>query len=56
MTTGIILFISLLVLIAAVEEIIYFFLRTRIIDNHQTEKEGKIKSLYKKVKLKLSPS
>jgi hypothetical protein len=56
MAMWIILFASLFILFAIVEEVIYFILRTRVIENNHPAKEGKIKSLYKKVKLKLSPS
>jgi hypothetical protein len=56
MAMWIILFASLFILFAIVEEVIYYILRTRVIENDHPAKEGKIKSLYKKVKLKLSPS
>ncbi|OAT83829.1 hypothetical protein A6P54_00570 [Bacillus sp. MKU004] len=50
------LFVSLLILFAIAEEIIYFILRTKVINDNHPAEEGKIKTLYKKVKLKLSPS
>jgi uncharacterized protein YneF (UPF0154 family) len=56
MTMWIVLIVSSFILFAILEEIIYFILRTRVIENNHPAKEGKIKSLYKKVKLKLSPS
>ncbi|WP_175991387.1 hypothetical protein [Bacillus sp. Marseille-Q1617] len=56
MMVWLILILSLIIFFAIVEEVIYFILRTRVIENNHKAKEGKIKSLYKKVKLKLSPS
>jgi hypothetical protein len=56
MTMWIVLIVSAFILFAILEEIIYFILRTRVMENHRSAKEGKIKSLYRKVKYKLSPS
>ncbi|XXM71615.1 hypothetical protein ACQ0QQ_18335 [Lysinibacillus sphaericus] len=56
MTFWISLVVSLLILLAVLEEIIYFILRTKVINDNQPSKEGKIKTFYEKVKLKLSPS
>jgi hypothetical protein len=55
-TFWITLFVSLLILLALAEEIIYFILRNKVIKDNQPAKEGKIKTFYEKVKLKLSPS
>ncbi|MGD6956047.1 hypothetical protein ACQCWA_14110 [Rossellomorea aquimaris] len=54
----IIVIVSLFVLLILAEEVINYFLRTKVIDHHPKAKrsEGKMKSLFQKVKLKLTHS
>ncbi|MFC7783775.1 hypothetical protein ACFQWC_04650 [Rossellomorea sp. GCM10028870] len=56
--TWIIVIVSLFVLLILAEEGINYFLRTKVIDHHPNAKrsEGKMKSLFHKVKLKLTHS
>jgi hypothetical protein len=52
MTMWVVLIVSSFIFLAVVEEIIYFILRTRVIEDNHPAKEGKLKSLYRKVKVK----
>ncbi|MGM0751029.1 MAG: hypothetical protein ACQET6_03810 [Bacillota bacterium] len=56
--TWIIVIVSLFVFLVLAEEIINFFLRTRVINHHtKTERsDRKLKSMYNKVKLKITHS
>lgn len=53
--TWMIAMVILFILLIVMEEVIYFYLRTKVIENPKKEiNEGKMKSLYYKVKLKLN--
>jgi Skp family chaperone for outer membrane proteins len=54
--TWIIVIASLFALLILAEEVINYFLRTKVIEHHPKAKrsEGKMKSLFHKVKLKLT--
>ncbi|MGF3103218.1 hypothetical protein [Rossellomorea sp. DUT-2] len=54
--TWIIVIATLFVLLILAEEVINYFLRTKVIEHHPKAKrnEGKMKSLFHKVKLKLT--
>lgn len=56
--TWITVIVSLFVLLILAEEVINYFLRTKVIDPQPKTKksEGKMKSLFHKVKLKLTHS
>ncbi|WP_282139328.1 hypothetical protein [Rossellomorea aquimaris] len=56
--TWIIVIVSLFILLILAEEVINYFLRTKVIDHQPKAKrsEGKMKSLFHKVKLKLTHS
>lgn len=56
--TWIIVIVSLFILLILAEEVINYLLRTKVIDHHPKVKssEGKMKSLFHKVKLKLTHS
>ncbi|MCA1053968.1 hypothetical protein LCM10_03130 [Rossellomorea aquimaris] len=55
MLIWIILSVCLFMVLMSVEEIIYFILRTRVMDEKRPE-GGKVLSFYKKMKVKLNAS
>ncbi|WP_156509906.1 hypothetical protein [Rossellomorea aquimaris] len=55
MMVGIVI-ISLFILLIIAEESIYYYLRKKVIAGQEVKEQGKVKSIYQKVKLKILAS
>ena len=56
MMVGMVIIISLFILLIIAEEGIYYYLRKKVIVDQPVKEQGKVKSIYQKVKLKILAS
>ena len=56
MMVGMVIIISLFILLIIAEESIYYYLRKKVFVDQAIQDQGKVKSFYQKVKLKILAS